>query len=114
MSQPRIAPQSAAAADPHAPSPESAPAQPVPVPLPMPAAPRQFALVLDEDDPEYRDCVRACGITDPVVWWGAELDDDTVLYRPRSDGGMDVAHHATPHDALARWERLYPLRLVRL
>lgn len=87
---------------------------PVSPALAMPPAPRQFALVLDEADPEYAECVAQVGFTDPIVWWGVHTGDDVLLYRFRPDGKLDTAHHADPERALDVWDRLYPIKLVWL
>lgn len=82
--------------------------------LAMPATPRQFALVLDEEDEAYADFVEWRRPADPVIWWGAELDGEVLLYRACDDGRLDTARHASPDAALSRWERVYPVKLVWL
>ena len=86
----------------------------VPAALAMPATPRQFALVLDESAEEYAECVAACGITDPVVWWGCEVHGRALVYRVGEDGRLDIGRHRSPQTALDLWERVYPLKLVWL
>ena len=82
--------------------------------LAMPAAPRQFALVLDEDNDQYADFVECCQPSDPVVWWGPETTERALLHRTRGDGRLDTATHLNAAAALERWERVYPVKLVWL
>ncbi|MGA8115711.1 MAG: hypothetical protein WCA46_18785 [Actinocatenispora sp.] len=79
--------------------------------LGMPAVPRQFALVLDEDDPTYDEYVQCFQPADRLMWWGVALDDGAVLIRRYDDGRLDTAHHRNADAALYRWSRLYPLKL---
>ena len=82
--------------------------------LAMPAAPRQFALVLDEDNDQYAEFVDCFQPADPVVWWGTETVERALLYRMRDGGWLDTATHVDAEAALERWERVYPLKLVWL
>lgn len=77
----------------------------------MPPAPRQFALVLDPDDPDYDEFVTAVRPADPVLWWGAAFGDRVVLYRDGTTGLLDTARHCDVDSALDRWSSLYPVRL---
>lgn len=79
----------------------------------MPPAPRQFALVYDEDDDQYAEFIECCHPTDPVLWWGFAVDDEAILYR-RHGRHVETAHHTSPESALALWVRSYPVKLVWL
>ncbi len=79
--------------------------------LGMPAAPRPFALVLDEDDPDYAEFVTCCQPADRLLWWGAAFADRAVLYRFDGEGKLDTARHRDADAALTRWNHLYPLKL---
>ena len=81
--------------------------------LAMPAAPRQFAIVLDEDDDQYAEYLDCCRPTDPVLWWGCAVDGRALLYR-LAEGRLDTSRHTSPESALAMWERIYPVKLVWL
>ncbi|MGA8112325.1 MAG: hypothetical protein WCA46_01545 [Actinocatenispora sp.] len=80
-------------------------------PLVMPAVPRQFALVLDENDPDYEEYVRYRQPTNRLVWWGMAFTDNALLFRPYEDGRLDTARHSDVEAALDRWRRLYPLKV---
>ncbi len=80
--------------------------------LVMPAVPRQFALILDADDPDYDEYVRCVRPADPVLWWGAAFDERVVLFRIDRDGKLDTARHPDVDAALDRWSRLYPVKLA--
>ncbi len=79
--------------------------------LAMPAAPKLFALVLDEEDPDYAEFVAACQPTDRVVWWGTEFDGQAVLYRITPDGKLDTARSRDAALAEDRFNQVYPVKL---
>ncbi len=80
--------------------------------LAMPATPRQFALVLDADDPSYDEFVHCDPPTDPVLWWGTELAERAALFQVDADGRLHTAHFRDADSALARWSRLCPVKLT--
>ncbi len=82
--------------------------------VPMPAVPRQFALVLDEDDPDYGEYVAACQPDSRVVWWGCMVDGRALLYRFGEDGTLDTARSQDAELAEERWSQLYPVKLTWL
>jgi hypothetical protein len=82
--------------------------------LPMPPAPKQFALVLDPEDPEYAEYVAACQPPHAVVWWGCQLDGRTLLYQLDEAGRPHIARFNTVRRAVDLWERVYPVKLVWL
>lgn len=81
-------------------------------PVVMSEVPRQFALVLDADDPEYEEFVAACRPAGSVLWWGAALPTRALLYRVGPGGRAEVGWYGSAAAALARWRVAYPVRLA--
>lgn len=82
--------------------------------LPVPPSPRQFALVLDENDLDYEDFVQCVRPTSRVLWWGTALDDAVLLYTFGEQGGLSTAHCASVASAIRMISRIGPCKLVWL